>query len=90
MACRMSSTACSIRLSWMANPFLSQTRPRFGRGDEGDSGPETYDKAEVNPAGSGRAALLDSASGEGSQRGRFQGFNVRLYFLGMGGYAADG
>ena len=74
----------------MANPFLSQTRPGFGRGYEDDSGPETYIQAKVNPAGLGMAGQLSPALGEGSQRGRFQGFNVRLYFLGMGGYAAYG
>ncbi len=74
----------------MANPFLSQTRPGFGRGYEDDSGPETYIKAKVKPAGFGMTGQLSPALGEGSQRGRFQGFNVRLYFLGMGGYAAYG
>jgi len=74
----------------MASPFLSQTRPGFGRGYEDDSAPETYIKAKVNPAGFGMTRQLGPASGEGNQRGRFQGFNVWLYFLGMGGYAAYG
>ena len=32
MASRMSSTACSMRLSWMANPLLSQTLPGLKHG----------------------------------------------------------
>ncbi len=74
----------------MANPFLSQPRPGFGRGDEDDSSPETYNKAKVNPAGFGLTGQPEPPLGEGSQRGRFQGLYVRLYFLGMGGYAAYG
>jgi len=79
-----------MRLSWMANPFLSQTLPGFGRGNEDDYGLETYHKAKVNSAWFSMTSQPDPALGEGSQRGRFQGFYVRLYFLGMGGYAAYG
>ncbi len=74
----------------MANPFLSQILPGFGHGDESDSGPKTYNKAKVSSAWFGMTGHPAPALGERSQRGRFQGFYVRRYFLGMGGYAAYG
>jgi hypothetical protein len=77
-----------MRLCWMANPFLSQNLPGFGRGNEDDCGLETYHKAKANSAWFGMTGQPDPASGEGSQRGRFQSLYVWLYFLGMGGYAA--
>lgn len=79
-----------MRLSWMANPFLSQTLPGFGRGNEDNCGLETYNKAKVNSAWSSMTSQPDPSLGERSQRGGFQGLYIRLYFLGMGCYAANG